>query len=71
MFSGKSLYIAIGTDDPKTELLEAHRVFTNKLINREYEELQLMNTELSGRGHYDIPEFGFSEGLTWLFSEKD
>jgi len=68
-FSERSLFIAVGEDDPKVELLNAHRSFTEKLISRGYTDFKLTSTEFSGRGHYDIPEFAFSEGLIWLFSE--
>jgi enterochelin esterase-like enzyme len=69
IFSGRSLFIAIGTDDPKVELLNAHRAFTEKLMSRGYTDFKLNSTEFSGKGHYDIPEFAFSEGLIRLFSD--
>ena len=68
-FSGKTLFIAIGADDPKTQLLNAHRAFTEKLIGRDYADFNLYSTEFEGKGHYDIPEFAFSEGLIWAFSD--
>ncbi len=68
-FAGRSLFIAIGEDDPKVELLNAHRAFTEKLTSRGYTDFKLTSTEFSEKGHYDIPEFAFSEGLIWLFSE--
>lgn len=68
-FAGRSLFIAIGADDPKLALLNAHRVFAKKLTNRGYMDFKLKSTEFSGKGHYDVPEFAFSEGMIWLFSE--
>lgn len=68
-FSGKSMYIAIGANDPKIDLLNAHRSFTEKLTSRGYADFKLVSIEFSGKGHYDIPEYAFSEGLIWLFSE--
>ena len=68
-FSKKSLFIAVGAEDPKVELLNTHRVFTKKMSSRGYADFNLFCTEFPGKGHYDIPEFAFSEGLTWLFAE--
>ncbi|MCP4421850.1 MAG: alpha/beta fold hydrolase [Chloroflexi bacterium] len=69
-FSGKTLFIAVGADDPKTALLTAHREFTEILVGRDYANFNLYSTELAGKGHYDIHEFAFSEGLTWVFFEQ-
>ena len=68
-FSRKSLFIAVGAEDPKVELLNAHRAFSKKLSDRGYAGFNLFCKELPGKGHYDIPEFAFSEGLTCLFAE--
>lgn len=68
-FSGRHLFIAVGTDDPKVELLNNHRSFTQRLTGRGYTDFKLTSTEFSGKGHYDIPEFAFSEGLICLFSK--
>jgi enterochelin esterase-like enzyme len=67
-FSGRSLYVAIGSDDSKTRLLNEHRNFTNKLVSRGYAEFNLIHEEFTGKGHYDIPEVAFKEGLIRLFS---
>lgn len=67
-FSGRELYLAIGEDDPKTELLESHRKFSSKLASRNYQDLVLFTREFPGKGHYDIPEFAFREALLQLSS---
>lgn len=67
-FSGRYLFVAVGADDPKVELYNAHREFTEKLTGRGYSGFNLTSIEFAGKGHYDIPEFAFSEGLIWLFS---
>lgn len=69
VFAGKRLFMGIGDRDPKKELLNAHRIFTKKLVNRGYSNFRLFNTEFTGRGHYDIPEIGFEEGLKWMFKK--
>jgi enterochelin esterase-like enzyme len=69
-FSGRSLFVAVGADDPKLELLNAHRSFVERLTSRGYTDFRLISTEFPGKGHYDIPEFAFSEGLISLFSER-
>jgi enterochelin esterase-like enzyme len=66
-FAGRSLFIAVGSDDPKDWLLDAHRMFTQRLANRGYTEFNLIITEFPGKGHYDIPEFGFREGLLGIY----
>ena len=67
LFKGKSLFIAIGDSDPKTELLNAHREFSEKFSARNYTRFKLLNTEFEGRGHYDVPEFAFEEALKWIY----
>ena len=69
-FSGKSLFIAVGEEDANAALLKSHRSFTEKLVGRSYPDFRLKSLEYAGKGHYDIPEFAFSEGLTWIFSEE-
>ncbi len=69
VFAGKSLFIAVGANDPKTKLLNDHRAFTEKLMGRGYTDFRLYSTEFPGRGHYDIPEFAFAEGMIWMFGE--
>ncbi len=68
-FSGKTLFIVVGASDPKQDLLRAHRAFTKKLRGREYVDLRLNSKEFSGKGHYDIPELAFEQGLIWAFDE--
>jgi|GEM_PF-4924776 len=67
-FSGRSLFIAVGADDSNLELLNNHRLFSERLVNRGYTNFRTGSTEYPDRGHYDIPEFAFSEGLIFLFS---
>jgi hypothetical protein len=69
VFAGKSLFIAVGADDPKSKLLNDHRAFTEKLISRGYTNFRLYSTEFPGKGHYDIPEFAFAEGMIRMFDE--
>jgi len=69
VFAGKSLFIAVGTDDPKTQLVNAHRAFTEELASREYADFRLYHTEFEGKGHYDLPEFAFAEAMIWMFGE--
>ncbi len=69
VFAGRSLFIAVGSDDANTQLLNAHRVFTEKLTSRGYTDFRLYSTEFPGRGHYDLPEFAFAEAMIWMFAE--
>ncbi len=68
-FSGRSLFIAVGASDANTELLKNHKVFAEKLTGRGYAEFHLSSRVFPGRGHYDVPEYAFSKGLIWVFSE--
>lgn len=68
-FDDRSLFMAIGADDPKSELADAHSAFAGLLTSRGYRDFNLYITEFPELGHYDIPEFAFSEGLIWVFSE--
>ncbi|MBI9050853.1 MAG: hypothetical protein JEZ00_15640 [Anaerolineaceae bacterium] len=69
-FSGKSLYMAIGSVDDKTRLVEHHSTFINKLQYRNYKNFNWVSEIYEGKGHYDIPEVAFAKGLTWLFSHE-
>ncbi len=69
-FKDRNLYMALGADDPKEELANAHREFAKKLTGRGYSRFNLKSVEFPGKGHYDIPEFGFREGLIQLNIES-
>ncbi|MHA2250492.1 MAG: alpha/beta hydrolase [Candidatus Kariarchaeaceae archaeon] len=73
---GKILFMPVGTDDfvilpwgEKPKLVDAHRVFAEKLKNRQYSNLNLECPEYDGLGHWDIQEYGFEEGLKWIFEQ--
>lgn len=67
-FSGRELFMAVGSEDGNTGLLDTHRVFTEKLSGRGYEGFRLQTLEFTDKGHYDIPEYAFGIGLAWIFS---
>ncbi|MHA2251309.1 MAG: alpha/beta hydrolase [Candidatus Kariarchaeaceae archaeon] len=69
------LYLTIGTEDEQVlpipsepTLLQAHRDFTQKLENRQYNDFTLKHTEYEGYTHWDIMEDACEEGLEWLFN---
>jgi enterochelin esterase-like enzyme len=68
-FGGKSMFIAIGSQDPKSELLNDHRIFAEKLVDRNYNNFRLLSKEFEGKGHYDIPEIAFEEALIWIYAQ--
>jgi enterochelin esterase-like enzyme len=66
-FGGRKVFMAIGEKDGP-HMFRDYRDFVAILDSAEIENLEFISKEYAGLGHYNIPEFGFFMGLTWVFS---
>lgn len=66
VFSGRDFYFGVGTEDDR--FLEGNRIFSDILMNNEYQNFNTKYEEYSGIGHYDIAEVAYETALRWIYS---
>lgn len=61
------VYIAVGTDEPPSMTILA-RELSDRLLKRNYSDLDLKFSFYEGASHGQTPIRGFSDGLTFIFN---
>lgn len=74
-FIDRKLFISVGVRDSislpwgidPVLLIDAHREFIIRLIEHNYSRLDLNTTEYPERGHWNIQEEAFRDGIKWVY----